>query len=397
MPANKIKTKKMNKQIIAKVSLLTVLALLVAGAGFWYQKRESSDVLGLSLKDSSGVFSQDETIEFTWNADSEVKEVFLTIYPSEEGKARISERIKNDGEYNIPAYMLGAAGRYEVKLSDAQNGVSESITIETVQEVTQTAGATLTQLGGGYITNGTKLFYQGSYPEQELRAAKGDVLISYKPADFKVFGEGAALVNGMYFIENKEFDPKALYLPAGKDIKILNKYLATLFTYGDAVIRADETVSSFEILGDAKTFRFIPETGYSYFVVNNTVYYDDAFTVTALKGLDAATVAYAGTCSQVEAYGTFYVKDKFAVIVDSEVVSRDPANFIAYKLEPRTEKDAEIPASTAYAKDSTAVYYNCTEKIQGADAKTFEVLGNGYAKDMSRTYRFGKPVESSNP
>ena len=201
--------------------------------------------------------------------------------------------------------------------------------------------------------------------------------------------------DGAYVIGDKRFIPQEYNLPADGEIKILSDYVGTLFAYNGTVIWSEQGTQGFELVGDLKTFRFIPKTDDTYFVVNNTVYYIGDYKLTALKGVDAQTVEFAGDCAYVEKNRGFYLKDKFTVFLKEKIVSRDPQNFVAYKVDWYPGA-TEVPGGEGYAKDLKKVFYGCGDELEGADSASFQYLGNGYAKDARQVEYFGSVLPGTN-
>ncbi len=376
--------------------VISIIALLAAGGGIYAYTNKPSTIapyIKLSLTPALSSFSRDAEIQIGWSTNIPDKKIFISIDP-EQGKTKFAQLVENTGEYKIRSLDIGPGGKYEINVASPDQSVTASLPIEISYEKEAINGLESANLGGGYFADKIGVFYLR--PDQRLTLNNSDTFFA-NPWLFNIAGEGTAFQDGGYFIHNKKFNPQLLELPNYQELKIISDYISILFSYGDKILWTDEQIGSFQILGDASTFRFVSDKSNEYFVVGKMAYLDDGFTLTELKGVDAQTFEFAGDCSYIEKSRGYYMKDKYGVSFGTKIISHDPTHFIVYKVDQETTQDAEIPAGAAYAKDLKKVYYSCDNEVVGADPGSFEYLGNGNAKDAHSIYRFGAAVKEAAP
>jgi hypothetical protein len=152
---------------------------------------------------------------------------------------------------------------------------------------------------------------------------------------------------------------------------------ARVYLLKDNAFVADENV-------DAASFQLIAKPAFDYSANysrdKNSVYYYSAIDN---KELVAITGADPQTFQQVK---DDYGKDKTQAYHKSKVDTAGPI----VQLEP--EKKDKVP----YSKNGTAVFYYGME-INGADAKTFSILGHGFSRDIKNIFYEDQLIPNVDP
>ncbi len=166
----------------------------------------------------------------------------------------------------------------------------------------------------------------------------------------------------------------------GKDFqfKVKNVDLGTFKVLNDKYAKDVKNVyfsgnKSFEDV-DAGTFEVLP-TDYS--KDKNNVYSPENGWIQRINGANPKTI---------KVLNQFYLKDdKNVFFNDEKILDADANSFIALDKE------------NGYAKDKNSVYY-FGQKVEGANAKTFEVISDGeYSKDDKNVYASGEIIKGADP
>lgn len=166
----------------------------------------------------------------------------------------------------------------------------------------------------------------------------------------------------------------------GKDFqfKVENVDLGTFKVLNDKYAKDVKNVyfsgnKSFEDV-DAGTFEVLPA---DYSKDKNNVYSPENGWIQRINGANPKTI---------KVLNQFYLKDdKNVFFNDKKILGVDANSFIALDKE------------NGYAKDKNTVYY-FGQKVEGANAKTFEVISDGeYSKDDKNVYASGEIIKGADP
>lgn len=219
--------------------------------------------------------------------------------------------------------------------------------------------STFTHIGGPYYKDSSHIYYDGFYVDEGHSSGLGII-----DADLTTF---------VYKDFNFAIDNRGLY------------------RFGKKILDNIDT-NSFSILEGSPPI--IKDRSGVYYAT--WLDYEGEKYVLA-DGVSPERFEYVGRCASVEKSTAWYYKNSDNIFVYGTKLASVNIDVTSFRYLGSYDNEDGMPFSTSYGVDKNNVYYGCGGVVEGADPRTFQPIGEGYAKDDKNVYFNGEKIANANP